>query len=224
MQVFRDVFEKNSDVSLSMHSIAGGLSPRRFAFLKKNRHARVTFPFVVRHYIMSSDSFHKKILPLKDKLFRLAYGIAREQAEAEDVLQDVLVKLWSRRTEWDEIENLEAYCFRSVKNMALDRIAAKALRKTDAIDPENEVFYFVEHRSPHHDMVQKEQREMIEKCIDELSENQRLVFQLREMEGMSYREIAESLAISEDLVKVSLFRARKKMQDLLSGFRDSGAW
>ncbi len=172
---------------------------------------------------MSFDSFHKKILPLRDKLFRLAYSIVRERAEAEDILQDVLVKLWSRKEEWSEIENLDAYCFRSVKNMALDRLAAKALRKTDAIDPENEAFYFVEHSSPHHDMVRQEQRNVIEQCIDELSENQRLVFQLREIEGMTYREIAEALTISEDLVKISLFRARKKMKDLLSGFKESGA-
>lgn len=169
---------------------------------------------------MSSDPFHKKILPLKDKLFRLAYSIVRERAEAEDVLQDVLVRLWRRRKEWDEIENLEAYTFRAVKNMALDRLASKAIRKTDAIEPEMEAHYFVEHHSPHHDMVRQEQRNMIEKCIDQLSENQRLVFQLREIEGMSYREIAETLTISEDLVKVSLFRARKKMKELLSGLRE----
>ncbi len=173
---------------------------------------------------MSSDSFHKKILPLRDKLYRLAYSIVKDQAEAEDVLQDVLVKLWSRRDEWDAIENLEAYSFRALKNTALDRLAAKAIRKTDTITPESETFYFVEHRSPHHDLVQKQQREVIERCINELSENQRLVFQLREMEGMSYREIAEALTISEDLVKISLFRARKKMKDLLTGFRGLGAW
>lgn len=208
MQVFRHIFKKKHP-SL----------PR-----EKNKQLHVTFRSLCRHYIMSSDSFHKKILPLRDKLFRLAYSIVKEQAEAEDVLQDVLTKLWSRKEEWKEIENLEAYCFRSVKNMSLDRLAAKAIRKTDAIDPEKEVFYFVEHQSPYLDMVQKEQREVIEKCIDELPETQRLVFQLREIEGMSYREIAESLAISEDLVKVSLFRARRRMRDLLSKLKELGTW
>lgn len=169
---------------------------------------------------MSSDSFHTKILPLKEKLFRLAYSIVRERAEAEDILQDTLVKLWNRRDEWNEIENLDAYCFRSVKNLALDRIASKAVRKTDPIDPENEARYFVEYGSPHQQMERKEQRERIEQCMDELSENQRMVFQLREIEGMSYREISEALSISEDLVKVSLFRARNKMRALLSVFTD----
>ena len=158
---------------------------------------------------MNNDSFHTVILPLKDKLFRLAYGIVREQAEAEDILQDVLLKLWSKRDEWDYIENLEAYCFRVAKNTALNRLASMAVRKTGMIDPEKENLVFVDYRSPHTEMVRQEQRSAIDRSIEALSENQRMVFTLREIEGMSYREIAEALAISEDLVKISLHRARQ---------------
>ena len=167
---------------------------------------------------MSIDSFHTIILPLKDKLFRLAYSIVREQAEAEDILQDVLLKLWNKREEWSYIENLEAYCFRVTKNMALDKLASMAIRKTGVIDPEKENLFFVDNRSPHTEMARKEQRSAIDQGIEALSENQRLVFTLREIEGMSYREIAETLAISEDLVKISLYRARQKMKELLSEF------
>lgn len=167
---------------------------------------------------MSIDSFHNIILPLKDKLFRLAYSIVREQAEAEDILQDVLLKLWIKREEWSYIENLEAYCFRITKNTALDRLASMSVRKTGVIDAEKENLFFVERRSPHSEMVRKEQRSVIAQSIDALAENQRLVFTLREIEGMSYREIAEALAISEDLVKISLHRARKRMKEMLSGY------
>lgn len=171
-----------------------------------------------RHYTMNIDSFHTVILPLKDKLFRLAYGIVREQAEAEDILQDVLLKLWSKKDEWSYIENLEAYCFRITKNASLDRLASMAVRKTGVIDPEKENIFFVDSRSPHSEMVRKEQRSAIEQSIEALLENQRLVFTLREVEGMSYREIAEALTISEDLVKISLHRARQKMKEMLSGY------
>lgn len=167
---------------------------------------------------MSTDSFYKTILPLKDKLFRLAYSIVRERAEAEDILQDVLLRLWNKRNEWSDIENLEAYCYRSIKNSSFDRLASKAFRKTEPLDREKEDYYFTDHHSPHHDMVQKEQHQIINNYIEKLSENQKMVFRLREIEGLSYREIAESLEISEDLVRISLFRARKKMKELLSGF------
>lgn len=153
---------------------------------------------------------------MKDKLFRLAYSIVREQAEAEDIVQDVLVKLWSKRDEWKYIENLEAYCFRVTKNTSLDRLASMSVRKTSVIDPEKENIFFVDNCSPLSEMERKEQRSAIDQCIEMLSENQRLVFTLREVEGMSYREIAEALAISEDLVKISLHRARQKMKEMLS--------
>lgn len=171
---------------------------------------------------MNIDSFHTVILPLKDKLFRMAYGIVRERAEAEDILQDVLLKLWSKREEWSYIENLEAYCFRVTKNMALDKLASMAVRKTGMIDPEKENLFFVDHRSPYTEMERKEQRSAIDQGIEALSENQRLVFTLREIEGMSYREIAETLAISEDLVKISLHRARQKMKEMLSEYHKDG--
>lgn len=190
--------------------------------MKKKLLRAVTFLHVYRHHIMSIDSFHSVILPLKDKLFRLAYSIVRIHAEAEDILQDVFLKLWSKRDEWDYIENLEAYCFRITKNAALDRLSSLAVRKTGVIDQEKENFYFVENRSPHSEMVRKEQRWLIEQSMGTLSENQRLVFTLREIEGMSYREIAQVLSISEDLVKISLHRARQKIKELLSEYHKDG--
>ena len=79
MQVFRHIFKKKQPTL-----------PR-----EKNKQLHVTLRSICRNFIMSSESFHKKILPLRDKLFRLAYSIVKEQAEAEDVLQDVLTQLWS---------------------------------------------------------------------------------------------------------------------------------
>ncbi|MDO5665784.1 MAG: RNA polymerase sigma factor [Bacteroidia bacterium] len=166
---------------------------------------------------MSHDKFHRIILPLKNKLFRLAWSIVRNSADAEDIVQDVFVKLWTKNGEWDEIENLEAYCFRAIKNMAFDRVESLSIRKTENIPSESENGVFVDNITPLRKLVETERDTLIYKCIDELSENQKMVFQLREIEGMSYKEIAGTLEISEDLVKVSLFRARNKMKELLLG-------
>ncbi len=166
---------------------------------------------------MSHDKFHRIILPLKDKLFRLAWSIVRDSAEAEDIVQDVFVKLWTKNDEWDGIENLEAYCFRATKNLAFDRVESLSIRKTENIASESENGVFVDDITPLLKLVETERNTLIYKCIDQLSENQKMVFQLREIEGMSYKEIADTMEISEDLVKVSLFRARNKMRELLSG-------
>ncbi|MDD2512589.1 MAG: sigma-70 family RNA polymerase sigma factor [Proteiniphilum sp.] len=165
---------------------------------------------------MKVDSFHTIILPLREKLFRYAFGIVRDRAEAEDILQDLLLKLWSRCEEWDEIDNPEAYCYRAIRNMSLDRLAAASNSKTELPRPEEEGRNFIDRESPHSRLVRKEQRALIDRCIAQLPETQQMVFRLREIEEMSYRQIAVTLGISEELVKVSLFRARKKMRELLS--------
>lgn len=166
---------------------------------------------------MSHDKFHRIILPLKDKLFRLAWSIVRDSAEAEDIVQDVFLKLWLKMTSGDNIKNLEAYCFRATKNLALDRVESLSIRKTENIAPELESGIFTDHVTPFFKLVETERNTLIYRCIDQLSKNQKMVFQLREIEGMSYKEIANALNISEDLVKVSLFRARNKLKELLSG-------
>ena len=166
---------------------------------------------------MSHDKFHRIILPLKDKLFRLAWSIVRDSAEAEDIVQDIFLKLWMKNGEWNEIENLEAYCFRATKNLAFDRIESLTIRRAESIPSETETGTLADYATPLFKLVETERNTLLYRCIDELPENQKMVFQLREIEGMSYKEIAEALEISEDLVKVSLFRARNKMKELLSG-------
>ncbi len=180
----------------------------------------VTFWLFNRHYIMNNEKFHHIILSLKDNLYRLALSIVHDKAEAEDIVQDVFLKLWSKKDEWNAINNAEAYCYRSTKNLALDRLSSRAIRKTESIDPQQEGYSFIDNETPHLHFIRQEERSIIYKCIDELSQNQRLVFQLREIEGLSYNDISNVLDISEDLVKVTLFRARRKMKELLEKYND----
>lgn len=164
---------------------------------------------------MSIDLFNKKILPLKDKLFRMAWLILRNYEDAEDIVQDILLKLWSMHDEWESIDNIEAYCYRSVRNLALDKQASMAFRQTDSME-ERTVPVTVDFHTPHTQFVGHEQHSLIYKCVDLLSPIQKSIFQLREIEEMSYKQIADTLNITEESVKVNLFRARKKMKELLS--------
>lgn len=77
---------------------------------------------------MQEISFRDNILPLKDKLFRLALRITFDRAEAEDIVQDALIKVWNKRDEWGELESIEAYCLTVVRNLAIDRSQKKRLR------------------------------------------------------------------------------------------------
>ena len=69
---------------------------------------------------MKKISFRNDILPMKDSLFRLALRITLSREEAEDIVQDTLIKVWNRRESWDTIENIEAFSLTICRNMALD--------------------------------------------------------------------------------------------------------
>jgi RNA polymerase sigma-70 factor (ECF subfamily) len=69
---------------------------------------------------MKEISFRDDILPLKDKLFRVALRITFDRAEAEDIVQETLIKVWNHRQEWNSLESIEAYCLTLTKNLAID--------------------------------------------------------------------------------------------------------
>ena len=71
---------------------------------------------------MKKISFRNDILPMKDSLFRLALRITLSRDEAEDIVQDTLIKVWNRRESWDTIENIEALSLTIGRKMALDRL------------------------------------------------------------------------------------------------------
>ncbi len=158
---------------------------------------------------MKKIRFREDILPLKNKLYRLALRITLNPAEAEDVVQDTLLKVWNARSEWTSLESVEAYCLTLTKNLAIDKSRLSS-SKTQTLPEEAESI--ADRNSPHDQMVNMERMQLIHQIIDELPEKQRIIIQLRDIEGKSYREIAQVLRISEEQVKVNLFRARQKVK------------
>jgi RNA polymerase sigma-70 factor (ECF subfamily) len=158
---------------------------------------------------MKHDIFRKRIIPIVDKLFRLALSITGNKQDAEDVVQDTLFHVWEKKEKWDSIQNIEAYCFRSTRNIALNKLALKE-NQQEAI-PDS--FEMAEPGSSSQERLEEEeQTAMLETCIDQLPEKQRTVFLLRTVEGFSYKQIAEVLNVSEEQVKVNLFRSRQKLK------------
>lgn len=162
---------------------------------------------------MKTVSFRNDVLPLKNELFRLALRITLNDAEAEDVVQETLIKVWNRRDEWGQIESIEAYCLTVCRNMALDKTRKKANRNED-LDTETTGQSPDESYSanPEHKAVLNDTVAIVRRLIDSLPEKQRSIMQLRDVEGKSYKEIAEVLGISQEQVKVNLFRARQTIR------------
>ena len=155
---------------------------------------------------MKKISFRNDVLPLKNQLFRLALRITLNNAESEDIVQDTLIKVWNRRDSWDEIESIEAFSLTICRNLALDRIK-KQENRNDKLDEES-TERPDDTSNPYEQMLQKDRIELIHKLVDSLPEKQRSCMQLRDFEGKSYKDIADVLGITEEQVKVNMFRAR----------------
>lgn len=161
---------------------------------------------------MKKLTFAGDILPLKNELYRLALRITLNHAEAEDVVQETLIKVWNRRDNWDEIESIEAFCLTICRNLSLDKLRKMENQNQgidDAIHDTPDSSYT---SNPEEQAVQRDRVNHIRRIVNSLPEKQRTVMQLREFEGKSYKEIAKMMEISEEQVKVNIFRARQTIK------------
>ena len=162
---------------------------------------------------MTTEQYEALFYKMRDKLYRYALRFVKDPAVAEDVVQDVMFKLWQKRQEADGIENLEAWLMVLTRNRSLD-----ILRKVKDNQVSVDEAFSVSDKDPIADkqMESAELMKQLNECVDQLPEKQKQVFHLREIEQMTYDEIAQATGFNLDDVKVSLFRARKHIQRMLS--------
>ena len=158
---------------------------------------------------MSLREFQHRVLPIKDKLFRFALRMVGNSPEAEDIVQEVFIKLWSSREALAEVQNMEAWGIRITKNLAIDKLREKFRHTAEISDA---LPLADTEAGPYERTEQNDTLAQIQQFIDQLPEKQRLVMQLRDIEGMSYQEIAEALELPMPQVKAYLHRARQAVR------------
>lgn len=161
---------------------------------------------------MKTISFQTDILPLKNELFRLALRITQNRFEAEDVVQETMLKVWKGRSDWDKIDNIEAYCLTVCRNLSLDKMRHMD-NQVQNIEQESEPADRSYSANPEEQAVQHDRLQLVRQLISQLPEKQRTCMQLRDVEGKSYRDIATIIGISEEQVKVNIFRARQTIRE-----------
>ena len=160
---------------------------------------------------MKKISFRTDVLPLKNELYRLALRITLNAADAEDVVQDTMLKVWKRRNDWEQIESIEAFCLTICRNLALDRLRHKDYQ-SQTLDMAADPVDASHTANPEQMAVQRDRVQLVRQLINRLPERQRSCMQLRDIEGKSYRDIATILGITEQQVKVTIFRARQAVK------------
>ena len=162
---------------------------------------------------MKSSEFKLLVMPYSSRLYRMAFRLMNSREEAEDVVQEVYVKLWSMRGELSKYNSIEALCVRITRNLCLDQLRRRKVNH-DAMKAEKlkEDSY---PETPLENLEKKENAELLHTLISALPEPQRSLVHLRHLEGKEYEEIAEMVNMNVNAIRVSISRARKQMRALV---------
>jgi len=156
---------------------------------------------------METTQFNNQIIDISDKLYRLAKSILRNTDSAQDAVQDLILKLWEKRNNLDEIENMQAFAMKAIRNLCLDTIR----QNRDEIELPAEIEN--DELSPHQKIEEKDMASLIRNMIDNLPELQRTIIRMRDVEGLDIGEIAFVTSLTENAVSVNLSRARQKIRE-----------
>ncbi len=165
---------------------------------------------------MKEISFRNDVLPLKNKLFRMALRITLNREEAEDIVQETLIKVWNARDKWQQLDSIEAYSLTVARNLSLDHLRKMDNQNASLEDEKAERPDTTS--TPSERMIQQDKLDIVRRIINTLPEKQRSCLQLRDIEGKPYKDIANIMDITEDQVKVNIFRARQNIRQRFQQF------
>ncbi len=168
---------------------------------------------------MTKEQFKYQVIPVKDKLFRLALMMLKDRQEAEDTLQDVFLKLWSIRQKLVGYNSIEALAMTITKNLCLDKLKSYAHRNKSSKDV-HQMELDSRTMTPDKEAELSDSLNLLGKIINSLPEQQKLVLHLRDVEHYTTEEISKLTGLNDGTIRVTLSRARKTVRDELSRIQD----
>lgn len=160
---------------------------------------------------MTRIEFNDLVHRLSHKLYGFAFRILRNQEEAEDVVQEIFIKLWNMGEKLSEYKSIEALATAMTRNYCIDLIRRQKHNFTGDLNI-NE-YNNVLSPSPHDQLENSESGAILQMIIDKLPDNYRYIIKLRDIEGVSFEEIAEKTEQNINTLRVTLSRARKMIRD-----------
>lgn len=167
-------------------------------------------------------AFRELVERHKRKAHAVAYGIVRNKDDAHEVVQDAFMRVYRHLDDFEGQASFSTWLYRIVFNLSIDalrrRSPGRAVELDDRTDLEGAPDEMVPWRGggdPFAALDQRRLGEAVQECLDKLPPYHRTVIVLRELEGLSYEEIAQTMQISKGTVMSRLFHARRKMQRML---------
>lgn len=159
--------------------------------------------------IAGKSSFDDLIAQYQTMVYRTAWRMLGNATDAEDVSQEVFLKLHSRLAEFQQQPNPSGWLYRVTVNQSLDRIR----RRRPQTEPEDLVSPAI---SPEASAIRQEQLDRLARLLQRLSPQERAALVLRDLEGLSGRQVAEILQVSEETVRTAIFRAKEKLRQWMN--------
>ncbi len=163
---------------------------------------------------MNTSEFKRKILPLNGSMYMAALRITGSVADAEDVVQDVCLRLWERRKSLDGVENLSAYVVTMVRHRALDMMSGGDRGRSTADSDQMPDRESDTDASSALESAQ-EVRRLLD-AIDKLPDKESEIIKLKHIEGLEMNDIVTATGLSAGNIRVILFRARNHIRKLLN--------
>jgi len=148
---------------------------------------------------MDQKKFIALVTPFKDKIYRMAKRLLVSEDEAKDTTQEILMRLWTKRSKIKEYRSPEAFAMTMTKNYCYDKLKAKHSSNQNTsrqVEVANEI-------------------EWVYKLMKDLPKQQQVILQMRDIEHYTNTEIADILQMNETAVRVALSRARKTLREAL---------
>ena len=160
--------------------------------------------------MMPASLFKQLLLPLYPRLQRVALRLLGNVEDAEDIVQEVYMKLWSKRDALPDVKDVEAYCVTLAKNMCIDRLRMAEAEKADVDEVPT---MLAETDDVEAQVERRDAVEQVKQIIETLPEHQQQVITLRDMEDCSFEEIAEQTGLTAVNIRMLLSRARKTIRE-----------
>lgn len=158
---------------------------------------------------MNQLEFVNLVQPFKNKVFRLARRLLISVEEAEDVTQEMLMRLWHKKENLEQYKSVEAFAMTMTKNYCLDQLKSKRASHLKIENREfNDNSINLENQVENEDTLN-----WVEKILEQLPVQQKMIVQMRDIEDYDFEKIAEILEMNETAVRVALSRARKTLRE-----------
>ncbi|MBI2619175.1 MAG: RNA polymerase sigma-70 factor [Ignavibacteriales bacterium] len=146
------------------------------------------------------------------RLCRFAFRLTGSRSTAEELVQDIFVRLWKNRTAWTPLGSVRTYLYRAVRNQAINYQKHQNLTGSDDVDLEK---VLSELPGPEEELYEKELQKAVGEAVELLPPRCRAIFLLHRVEGLTYAEIAQVLDLSTKTVETQMGRALKTLRRLL---------